>query len=336
MRITLKQIAEQVGVSVNTVSLALRNMPGVNAATKEQIFSAANQLGYVFPKEKLKNPKNLCLVSTRPHLEDSYFYMAFQQLIVDHAQECGYHMLVKDNDFFDTDQAELRQRLNTNSICGVLILGDIEEKIALHILQCSVPVVATGTRYIGLNISTYIEDNDQVAYQAVRYLYDQGLRKIGFIGDPLYSVSFMARYQGYCGALKTLDLPYDEQFLFLKMRPGIMNSLDKATGMFKAIQQLPEAFFCANDYLGLIAIKVFHNLGISVPKDISLVGVDNSPLGKIAIPSITSVDVHCHRQAFLSVNKLISFVEGTPYDSLQVLVPSSLCIGESVRLGAGE
>ena len=68
-----------------------------------------------------------------------------------------------------------------------------------------------------------------------------------------------------------------------------------------------------------------------LPGEVSLVGVDNNPLGKMALPSLTSIDVHCRQQAELSIRKLISFVCGEEYDPLRFLVPTELVQGDSVK-----
>ena len=79
MKVTLKQIAEKTGVSINTVSLALRGMSNISDETRERVVLAARELGYC---KQLKIPagrRNLCLVSSGMHLQDSYFYMEFYQ-----------------------------------------------------------------------------------------------------------------------------------------------------------------------------------------------------------------------------------------------------------------
>ena len=97
------------------------------------------------------------------------------------------------------------------------------------------------------------------------------------------------------------------------------------------MDELPDAFFYANDYLGVGAAKALFLRGVSVPGEVSLVGVDNNPLGKMALPSLTSIDVHCRQQAELSIRKLISFVCGEEYDPLRFLVPTELVQGDSVK-----
>ena len=329
MKVTLKQIAARAGVSINTVSLALRNMPSVNHNTREQIFRIAEELGYFEQKGRAETAQNLCLISTGAHLKDSYFYMSFHQLILGLAYERGYNMMVFDNEYFNSDTERLRRHLKSNSIGGILILGDMEEQAASHIVQCGLPVVAIGSRYHDLRVCTFIEDNFQAAYQAVSHLYTRGFRRIGFIGDPLYSTAFMERYQSFLSALRIFNLASDPDTQLTAFTPD-HDHYDHLCKAIAACPQLPEAFFCANDSLGIAAVKALYGQGLSIPEDISIIGVDNNPMGKMAIPSLTSVDVRCALQAELSVNKLISFVQGENYEPLRFVVPTVLVQGDSV------
>ena len=111
MKVTLKQIAEKTGVSINTVSLALRGMANISEETREKVVRAARELGY---QKQLKNPagrRNLCLVSTGMHLQDSYFYMEFYQLFLSYASAHGYTMLAMEAEFFQNDRAVVREKL---------------------------------------------------------------------------------------------------------------------------------------------------------------------------------------------------------------------------------
>lgn len=331
MKVTLKQIAEQAGVSINTVSLALRDMPNVNADTRARICRVAGDLGYFTQKSRREPAQNLCLISTGAHLNDSYFYMSFHQLILGLAFERGYHMMVFDNEYWGGSPRELRRHLAGSAISGILILGDMDETLAANVVSCGLPVVAVGSRYHSLRVCTVIEDNLEAAYLAVRHLHARGCRRLGFIGDPLYSTAFLERYQGFRSALLQFGLDCAPAHLLLSARADDEDVSLTLGRSLRDAESLPDAFFCANDYLGIGAAKALHGLGLSVPDDISLLGVDNNPLGKMAIPSLTSVDVHCRLQAELSVSRLISFVRGADYEPLRILVPTALSDGASVR-----
>ena len=93
MKVTLKDIAQRCGVSVNTVSLALRNMPSVRQETRENILRAAEELGYS-PQKSKSEMRNIGLVSTGARLRDSYFYMSFHQRILSTAYDHNYNMKI--------------------------------------------------------------------------------------------------------------------------------------------------------------------------------------------------------------------------------------------------
>lgn len=329
MKVTLKDIAQQAGVSVNTVSLALRNMPSVKPETRENILRIADELGYFVQRSRIQM-RNIGLVSTGERLRDSYFYMSFHQYILSTAHECDFDLMVFNGASCDVDQEELRRKFESQSIAGIIILGDMEERIAAKVAGCGIPVVATGARYDALQVCTIIEDNLGGARIAVQHLYERGYRKIGFLGNPCHSTGFMERYQGYVGAMAYHDLPIDPEHTVLDLDRLHVYDYDRMLESFQRRASVPEAFLCANDNLAMITTKALIAQGLSVPNDVALVGFDNTAMGKMALPSITSVDVHCAEQAAACVKKLVSFIQSGETTKERIALPVSFAQGESV------
>lgn len=333
MKVTLKQISERAGVSINTVSLALRGMPNVSAQTREQILQIAGALGYFENKGERTQGKNLCLISTGQHLQDSYFYMEFEQLFMNYACSRGFNMVVFNAENLFEDPYALRQRLASDSISGLLLLGDMEDSLAKSVVECALPVVSVGARYLTVKTCTFIEDNMQAASLAVRYLKDRGCTSIGFAGDPHYSTAFSERYAGYLAALLKAHMTAvpAHQLLLGDCLQSMQENTMQLTAALQACETLPEAFFCGNDYVAIALIRALEACGQRVPEDVSIIGVDNSPLGQVVSPALTTVDVRCRRQAELSVEKLSSFVGGELYEPLRYLVPPVLIERNSVK-----
>lgn len=330
MKVTLKDIAQRSGVSVNTVSLALRDMPSVKQETKENIYRIAEELGYFGQRGKIEM-RNIGLVSTGERLRDSYFYMSFHQHILSTAHDYNYNLMVFKGSTCDVDPEELRLKFESNSIAGIIILGDMEERIAEKVAGCGIPVVATGTRYENLRVCTVIEDNLSGAHLAVKHLYERGYRKIGFVGNPCHSTGFMERYQGYVGALAAFGLPLEPAHLVMDMDAVNVYQYGPIYESLRRRETLPEAFLCDNDNLAMITLKALTALGVRVPQDVALIGFDNTVVGKMAIPSITSVDVRCEAQAQACVKKLISFIQSGEGSEERIVLPVSLAVGESVQ-----
>jgi len=330
MKVTLKEIAQRAGVSVNTVSLALRNMPSVKQDTKDLIFKLADEMGYFEQKGKVET-QNIGLISTGERLRDSYFYMSFYQHILSKSHDSGFNMMVFQGTACNVDPEELKKRFDANAVVGVIILGDMDERIVAKVAGSNIPLVATGARYHDLKVTTIIEDNLEGCYQGIRYFYKRGYRRIGFIGNPCHSTGFMERYQGFTGAMQKFQLPILPEDLIINMDSRQVYDHEYIYKALSKMESIPEAFLCANDNLAMITAKVLHNMGKIIPEDIALMGFDNSAIGKMAIPSITSIDVQCALQAELCVKKLIDIIQKGHSEPQRILLPITLAEGESVQ-----
>ena len=85
MKVTLKQIAERTGVSINTVSMVLRGMSGISAPTRERVRRAAEEMGYRRQLKPAATKQSLCLVSAERHRRDSYSYTEFNRIFMSYA-----------------------------------------------------------------------------------------------------------------------------------------------------------------------------------------------------------------------------------------------------------
>ena len=333
MKVTLKQIAEKTGVSINTVSLALRGMSNISDETRERVVQAARELGY---HKQLKTPagrRNLCLVSTGMHLQDSYFYMEFYQLFLSYASAHGYTMLAMEAEAFQSNPAEIRERLEQSSIGGILSLGDMKEEMFQNLYQSGLPIVAVGARYYQSPVCTFIEDNQLAAHQAVHFLIENGYKRIGFAGSPLHSIAFSERYFAFRQACYTAGLSVrpEDEWLDLMPEQGAEENERQILARLGADADLPEAFFCAHDLLAISMMKVFRQRGIRVPEHVALIGVDYNPIGQLMEPRLTSVDVCCRAQAEAAVRKLIEFIESGTYLPARILLPTALRVGGTVQ-----
>lgn len=328
MKVTMKAIADAVGVSVNTVSLALRNMPGVKAETRDKIFEAAKELGYISPKDGA-GVRNICLVSTAERLRDSYFFMSFYQIILGQVQQYGYNMLIFHSNNIHSTEA-FKRNLQANSVSGIIVLGDMEEEVVSRVAACDIPMIVIGARYHNVEVPTFIEDNLEGAFLAVGHLYHQGYRSIGFIGNPAYSTAFMERYEGFVGAKLHYGLPAQDPQSLLEIDPVNRYDFHYMAGQLAHIPEMPKAFICANDNLAITAAKALHSMDIHIPDDVALIGFDSSESGRMFIPSITSVDVRCAAQAEASVRKLMEFIDMGKTDAMRYVLPVRLVEGDSV------
>ncbi|MGI6012214.1 MAG: LacI family DNA-binding transcriptional regulator [Ruminococcus sp.] len=328
MKITMKDIAEKTGVSVNTVSLALRDISSVKKETRDLIRRTAEEMGYVFQRSK-SDIHNIGLISTGERLQDSYFYMSFYQTILSAVHDRGYFMMVFKSDTCDAPPEILQDLFEKHSLSGLIILGDMEERIAAKVAAAGLPVIAIGTRYHNLNVPVIIEDNSEGAYLAVKYLTGKGYRDIGFIGNPLHSTGFAERYEGFMGAMYHFNCSVQPQWMVTDLDAVDVYNYKRLRQKLRELPSFPQAFICTNDNMAVLAAKIFREMNLTVPGDIALLGFDNSIIGKMSIPSITSIDVQCVLQAKTGVELLIQMIEDRFHLPARTVLPVTLSCKES-------
>ena len=213
IKVTLKQIAARCDVSTNTVSLALRGMSGISEKTRKRIESAAYEMGYFEQKNAAAGKQNLVLIASRRHLQDSYFYMRFYQMVAGCALKHGYNLIVLDEKSMHQDPYAFAGQIADNSARGILLLGDMMEESVKKVCMCGLPVVSIGTHYPGLSIDTVMEDNDAVSRLAMQHLAAAGCRSVCFVGQPDYSTAFSQRYFSYLAAASQLPVETPDDML---------------------------------------------------------------------------------------------------------------------------
>ena len=332
MKVTLKQIAERTGVSINTVSMVLRGMSGISAPTRERVRRAAEEMGYRRQLKPAATKQSLCLVSAERHRRDSYSYTEFNRIFMSYAAAHEFSVVTAEAEQFRDDPEGAQRRIEEAGVGGILTLGDIDETLFSRLRRCGLPIVSVGARYYREPVCTFTEDNEMAAHQVVHALMERGFTRIGFAGSPLFSAAFSERYFGFRQSCYRAGLAVQEEDEWLDLLPGT-DSEETENSILRHLEQnksLPEVFFCGNDLLAVTLAKVLRRAGVRVPEDISLIGVDFNQLGQLAEPRLTTVDIGCSRQVEAAVEQLASFIETGTYKPARILMPTTLRWGDSV------
>ncbi|HBR01342.1 MAG TPA: hypothetical protein DD738_01885 [Ruminiclostridium sp.] len=329
-QVTLKDISDQLNISSNTVSMALRDMPGVKKETKKKVLEVAREMGYKTEK-KTNDTKNICIVSTPDNLSDTYFYMKLQYAIESQARANGYSLLIYNTLNLNTDGNELLTLFRKNHIKGVIILGDLDLNVTQSILDCNIPIITSGFYYYNKYTDCVIEENIAGIYKAVDHLIKNGYKHMGFIGNPQNCMGYLERYMGFMGAVNSFGLKILPEWLVTNFLPENEFSHEYIAKQLKSITQMPEAFICANDRVAATVLKALYSIGVSVPDDIGIIGFDNSELAKICIPALTTIDTNIVHQANTLMNKLMQRIEGDDSHTERILTPVELIKGASLK-----
>lgn len=290
-QVTIKDIAQKLGISISTVSRALKNHPDISLKTRQAVQELANLLGYKpnLIALKLKNSRTNTIGVIIPEVEH-YFFSTVLNGIEEVAYKGNYSVMV-----FQSNESYMREVLNTqtllaNRVDGVLASYSKHTHDYAHFQQLTdneIPLVLFDRSIDGLHTDSVIVDDYSGAYSAVKHLITQGCRRIAFFSAPQHLQIGKDRFEGYKAALEEHKLHFSPDLVYS------CDTFEEATKISKGIfkkQDRPDAVFAVNDLTAIGAMKVARQLGLKVPDDIKFVGFENSRSAWICEPELTTVD----------------------------------------------
>ena len=332
-RTSLRDIAERLGLSQNSISVALRGGAGINADTRELILKTAREMGYMPRKRKSVEGENVLLISTSSTAVDPYFFNHLFTVIQNEIIRMDYSLLSIDTVSLKASfsaEGSFRQYLSQNHIVGIFVLGDIDAQTCAVFHSVDTPIVGVSFYLPGIPMSCVLEDNLSGSYLLVQHLVERGYRKMGFIGN-LENTSFWERYSAAKGAQIRFGLSDNSRFDLLNLDSNDASAVECLEYLLSNMPELPEAFICCNDHMAAVTLKALRSRGLHCPDDIAVVGFDNNEIGRLSMPTITSVDTFRNLQGSVSVqllNELISSKKGQNY---RIVLPVRFQEGCSVK-----
>lgn len=299
-KVTMKDIANKLELSINAISLALNDKVGLSEETRSLILKTAQEMGYLDQTrkyEKTFSSKNLCILIKRIYFRDMHFYSKVLLGIEEEAKKNSYDVIISvlDND-------EIPNCIEKRRVSGIIVVGKIDTDYLKRVKQYQIPVILVDTTSQIEATDSVMTNNRLGAYQAVRYLIDKGFKKIGFFGDLDYTVSVRERYWGYQEGLKHLQgiqgysmtFQYSEKYSVLSdiEQHVIDKDVDQIIERVKSVKIMPEVFFCSNDNAAIQLCNALKMLGYNIPSDISVMGFDDLDLCTMVMPKITTVCVN--------------------------------------------
>lgn len=318
--ITIRDVAQEAGVSTATVSRVLNHPDKVREATREAVLAVVRRRHYVFDGHavSLASTRSRTLGLIIPTIMNS-IYAASTQAIQSAAQDRGYTVLVGISEFSAEQEALLVQRLLERRVDGLILTGsdrdpDLYEKVRRN----GVPFVLTWRLSRQPELPSISFDNYAAAHAAVAYLLSLGHRRIGLIcGRTAVNDRALDRRRAYETALAEAGvgvdptLIYERDFDFLEGRAA-MRGLSE-------LSEPPTAVFCANDIQAVGALSECHDLGIAVPEQLSIIGFDDLAVAQYTNPKLTSVRVPAADMGRRAAQSLIALLDGgTPLVSMEL------------------
>lgn len=329
----MDDLAKYCGVSITTVSRALRNKGEISKETKEKILLAAKELNYMpnVPARILagghSNTVGMIVADN-----SNPFYAELIHGAEDFAKEYGYGVILYNTN--ENEQLELKghQMLIENKVDGLLITSIISGKKPLMDLdKRKIPFVLLN-RFLEDYSTDWVRSNNELgAYLITNHLCSKGHKNILHITGSESISSVRERQAGFIKALKENGCSFNPEMIYrcdLKLENGY-ESTQKA---FKEMNPAPTAIFAYSDLLAIGALKALHELGKKVPKDIALVGYDNIEYSPFIEPPLTTVDQFAYEIGAEGMKILIEKInlpEDQEWERKQIILDPELCIRES-------
>ncbi len=316
-KITLKQIARELEVSISTVSKALKDSHEISRETKQKIQAFAKLYNYK-PNHiaiSLKSSRTHRIAVMIPDIFNHFFASIFCG-IEDYAKSKGYHVILC---LFDEslDSQKQMEILANRSVDGFIVSLSFEKQLNddykhfIELTAQSTPLVLLGRMTNTVKCDKVILNEEKGVYKSVKKLINNGRRKIAFITAIDNLGIGKAREEGYFQALLDAHMKVDEN-LILRL-PDVNSSEEKQMNHFFASKKV-DAVLCLNEIYAIHAMKIVQKMGFKVPEDISFIVLADGILAKFSNPTLTAIDQHGERMGKIAAKMVLEQIESEKDD----------------------
>lgn len=313
--ITMKDIATDLGVSVATVSRALKDSPRISLEQRERIKEYARQHNYYpnFIAESLRNSKKRPLktigviIPNLPH----YYFASVLSGIEEEASLRGYTVMVAQSNERYAREVKICESFYDHKVSGVIVSQAKDTQRYDHfqkLIDHGIPLVFYDRISTGVNASRVVVDDYMGAFTAVNHLIDTGCRRIAFYGSPMGMEISKNRYNGYKDAMLKRGLKPDEKFFRICDNRA---DAEIITPDLLASEDIPDAFFAVNDDTAIGILYSAKRMGYRIPEDISVCGFTNGERAISCDPMLTTVEQRGKVVGEEAANIVIGHIEGS-------------------------
>lgn len=327
--VTIADVAQAAGVSVATVSRVMNGSGAVAEPTVQVVKAAIERLNYV-PNQQARNlrrheSRNFLVLL--PNITNPYYANVFDG-INQRAQELGYNLYLCNTDGREPERL-LQEAITNQRADGAILLQISYNEEWLPKYSKQLPIVQC-CEYTGHGKTPHVTvDNYRAAFEAVQYLIQLGHRQIGTISARNNSVSTIQRMKGYRDAMAQAGLSVNDHWITYCDGEYSYPSSLKAARMLLSQKEHPTAVFCIGDSIALAAVVAAQELGLQVPRDVSIVGFDDVIYTQMLHPYLTTVVQPCAELGSRAVEMLHQMITEGNLSQSEVVLPHGFTVRES-------
>lgn len=290
---TLKEIAETLGISITTVSKALKNYSDVSEKTRKAVIALAEELSYT-PNSfavnlRTKESKTIGLII--PEVVHHFFSNVINGIIAE-AEKKGYLVIIlQSNESLELEKKQVALLINKR-VDGIIMSLSNESNNDFHIkeiLRKEIPFVQFDKISKLISSSKVIINDQKAAMEAVQHLIDKGCKKIAHIRGPENPQNAIDRFIGYKKALEKNGIPYDSKLVYSCKNVTFEEGIEFAK---QIVDEHPDVdgIFVITDLVAVGVLAYFNEKGIQVPNQIAVIGFSNWFMSQVITPKLSTVD----------------------------------------------
>lgn len=331
-RITLKELAERLGVSSMTVSRALNDHPNVSPVTRAKIKQLAQHLNYR-PNgiaQSLVQQRTNTIGVIFPEITFSFFPQVLKG-IEEVAYQAGFHIIITISNDQTEREREAIHSLEAKRVDGILISlaqNTVDSASFEYLKRERIPFVFFDRNLNGFDANCVLINDREAAARITEHLIQIGYKTLGHLAGPMTLSICRDRMAGFTSALQKYHLPIIPEFI-------IETKFDQRSG-YEAMRQLlrrdplPRAIFVATDPMAISAYQAIKEAGLKVPDDIAVVGFADLDAASIVAPSLTTIRQPAYEMGKMSAQILLEDIyKQTPTYDQKIILDTQLIIRES-------
>ncbi|XLZ72914.1 LacI family DNA-binding transcriptional regulator [Massilia sp. SR12] len=322
-QVTLRGIAEATGLSIGTVSRALKNQVGMTEETRNKVREAAMRLGYDLGQLKKGRIRRIAFLLHSQHntLASSPFFSPVLQGAEAACRREGVAL-----SFIAVGPAEpVLAQIRLHQPDAIVCAGFFEPEVLATLQQVGKPIVLVDMHWRGF--TSVNPDNMRGGYLATQHLLRCGRKRIAMLSGSLAHYSIQQRNRGFRQALFDAKVHADPNLEVIV--PTMGEGDDGVVEAMRSILSLPkpaDAVFCYNDSTALAAMKYCLGEGMKIPHDIAIVGFDDIAAAAAAIPPLSTIHVDKEELGKAGIELLLNKQDEGP---AQITVPVQMIVRES-------
>lgn len=329
-RTSLKDLAKELGVSIATVSRALRSSPEIGLEMQAKVKELAKRLNYrpnPFAQSLRKEAPRVIGVVV-PNLV-THYYAAVLDGIEDEARKAGYSVINANTHEQSEDEVRAIDNfisLHVEGIIACLSQNTTDYSHFEEISKMDIPLVFFGRTCLPDKFSSVMANGDVAAQEATQHLIDTGSRRIAFIGGPNHLDMVRRRKHGYLEALRENKIPIDRELVVCE-KIDYQWALEATTSLLQK-ENRPDAILAFNDIITFAAFTAIKCMGFRIPDDVALMGFTDDVHAQYVTPQMSAIEDQSHEMGKVACQLLFKKIGGDA-NIYKKIVPQRLVIRET-------